>query len=42
MVSAHGIDEATMPVGAPECWGEGVGVGQVGDGFIQLADLHVG
>ena len=25
MVSAHGIDNATMPVGTPECWVEGDG-----------------
>ena len=23
MVSAHGMDNATMPIGAPECWIEG-------------------
>ena len=31
MVSTHGIDDATMPVGAPECRVEGDGVGQVGN-----------
>ena len=42
LVSAHGMDDATVPVGAPECWSKGDSLGEVDDGLIQLADLGVG
>jgi hypothetical protein len=36
------MDDATVPVGAPECWVEGNSLGEVNDGLIQLADLRIG
>ncbi len=41
LISSHGIDDATMPVGTPECWVELNGAGQVGDGRIKFADFRI-
>jgi hypothetical protein len=39
VISAHGMDDATMPIGAPECWIKVDSLGEVSDSITEIIAL---